>query len=446
MSNSSEIPGVNTSHAFFQSNSGTGEEKLIYPNLENDAKKSKEGIPGLLIKIEKSEPGSLDEEYLAGKLATRYLILTAFSAQKEDENRDLWNERFTKASIEIHGQPQEELVKEIVKKEYDEISKLSGDNNISQQSVDSTLDVYESIMKNMRNNKDLNNRSTYSRDINEEKLAIAAYGKIIKEHYQQLFDLVDEENKNEFSPEELHNLFNKALNILKEEDQEWDKWKIVFNDNTYLSTSSSSREIKVGRRHVPISVIEAKKLIAHEWLVHAFRSLNGYKTGDDRLAKGLPGYKRAEEGIAILTEEAISGEFPKRALDRYLDIYLALEINDEFQRTRQDIFKISYNRQLIRLQKEGANEEELRYLPAEVWGHIDRIYKGGLGNNQGKRQAIFTKDSVYYAGYRMMAEYFVSQLKNGRSPEDIFNYLSQGKFDPTNPKHEQRVKEPKTKA
>ncbi len=106
--------------------------------------------------------------------------------------------------------------------------------------------------------------------------------------------------------------------------------------------------------------------------------------------------------------------------------------------------KSSYARQLVRLQLQGADEAAISSLAPRVWGHIDRIYRGSRGDNLGTKQAIFTKDIAYYVGYKQMAEYITNQLKNGRSATEVFNYLSQAKFDPNNPQHVDRVANPKT--
>ena len=38
-----------------------------------------------------------------------------------------------------------------------------------------------------------------------------------------------------------------------------------------------------------------------------------------------------------------------------------------------------------------------------------------------------------------MAEYITNQLANDKSATEIFNYLSQAKFDPNNSQHVERV-------
>jgi hypothetical protein len=250
---------------------------------------------------------------------------------------------------------------------------------------------------------------------------------------------VDTAGKDEFTPNDLEDLFKKALDWLKDnDDPKWSEWSVVSKDGTSLSVDTTERKIEIASRRETASLKDTRGLIAHELLVHCLRAKNGYKTGDKRLATGLPGYLDTEEGLGILAEAAITGELPDKAHDRYIDIALAAGVVDGVQRSRQAVFQISYDRQLIRAQLRGDKASIASLIP-RVWSHVDRIYRGGPGDNFGTRQAVFTKDIAYYVGYKRMAAYITKQLDDGKSASEVFAYLSQAKFDPTNPKHIERL-------
>ena len=123
-----------------------------------------------------------------------------------------------------------------------------------------------------------------------------------------------------------------------------------------------------------------------------------------------------------------------------MDIALALGTIDGVQISRKELFKISLARQTVRAQIKGTFEEtQLPSMEKRVWTHIDRIYRGGTGDANGVKQAIFTKDIAYYVGYKKMAEYITAKLASGDSVETIFNFLSQGKFDTNNDKHLEKL-------
>jgi hypothetical protein len=139
---------------------------------------------------------------------------------------------------------------------------------------------------------------------------------------------------------------------------------------------------------------------------------------------GLPSYLEAEEGLGILAEEAVNGVLPAKAYDRYVDIALAFGSVDGVQRTHHEVFQISLARQIVRAHAKGTfNEADLPSLAGKVWGHVDRIYRGGRGDNLGSKQAIFSKDIAYYVGYKQMAKYISGQIDSGKSADEVFRYL-----------------------
>ena len=428
----SEIPSVKVLEAIKPANSATGEEVLAYNGLAQAVEKYRPTNPARSAEFWDSEEGSLEELSKAKQLASEYFLRTADKVVSSHEgNRDLWADRFTQATVELYGEPEKEEVARLVRSEYGFLSHLQGQEGISQQHVNYLLDVYKPMLTE---NTDV---ETDESAVEKEKEAIHEYGEAMLAKYKPLFDLVDETGKTEFTASDLQELFGTALEWLKEnDDTDWGEWAVVDTDGTSLSVDASNRKIKIASRKESATTQDARRLIAHELLVHALRGKNGYKTGDKKLATGLAGYLDAEEGLGILAEEAVNGELPEKAYDRYVDIALALGSVDGIQRTRKEVFDISFARRLVRGQIKGTvSEADIPSLERRVRGHVDRIYRGGRGDNLGTRQAIFTKDIAYYVGYKQMAEYVSEQLASGKTASEVFEYLSQAKFDPTNPQH-----------
>lgn len=434
----SEIPSVRVLEAIKPENSGTGEDVLAYRGLETAIQKYTSTNAQRSSEVWDSEPGSLEELSKAKQLASEYFLRTADKVvNSNSSNRDLWADRFTLATTELYGEPDVQEATRLITIEYNTLLGLKGNPAISQEHVSFLLDRYRPII----NEIDAEAPESIQAQEELEKAAIQEYGKAIIDKYKPLFDLVDEADKSEFNVTNLHELFTNALNwLIENDDPEWKKWEVVESDGTSLSVSASSRQIKIATGREPASLIDTKGLIAHELLVHALRGKNGYKTGDKKLATGLAGYLDTEEGLGTLSEEAVSGELPNKVYDRYLDIALALGTVDGIQRTRKELFQISFARQLVQEQVNGTfNKIGDSTLERKVWRHIDRIYRGGPGDDLGSKQVIFTKDIAYYIGYKQMAEYITNQLANNKSATEIFNYLSQAKFDPNNSQHVERV-------
>ena len=89
------------------------------------------------------------------------------------------------------------------------------------------------------------------------------------------------------------------------------------------------------------------------------------------------------------------------------------------------------NRAIMRNEKSEQKKTESD-LVKEVYAHVNRIYRGSLGN---EHVGVFTKDISYHKGFIEMARYIQAQVEDGKSVSDIMTFLLSGKFDPTNSKH-----------
>ena len=239
------------------------------------------------------------------------------------------------------------------------------------------------------------------------------------------------------TPQDLAECFAVALSTMKSRDSAWDGWAVIHNKGAKLSVNVGRKRIIIGNRRTPMTLAEAKGLLAHEILVHAQRAVQGGKRSYD-LAIGLPDYLTAEEGLGALVESAINGSVPFKIKDRYIDIALALGAWRRRPLLRNEMYVFCYSRAVIRsvVSNETVDLDELEHV---TWEHVNRIYRGSLGN---KYLAVFTKDVAYYQGFIKMAKYLQAATRRGRLT-DALAYVYSGKFDPTNPGHRQIVADSK---
>lgn len=438
----SEIPIVMVLDAIKPANSGSGEERLVYKGLSEAVDKYRPTNSERAAEVWASEAGSLEELSSARELAGEYLLRTADkTVNSRAYNSDLWADRFTGATTELYGEPDRAEAIKLLTIDYRDLLDMGGDDIFSQPHVNFLLATFQPIIGESSNNTD-----SYAAEMEREKAAIHEYGKAIIDKYKPLLDLVSQSGKTKFNPKDLHELFSEALDWLKEhDDPTWRDWEIIDFDGTSVTTVAEDRQIKIPSEREDATIQDARALIAHELLVHAMRAKNGYKTDDVKLATGLPGSLDVEEGLGVLSEEAVNGTLVDKLYDGYLDIALALGTIDGIQRNRQEIFQISFAEQLLWEQKKGTyNQADIPSIELKVWGRVDRIYRGGRGDSLGTRQAIFTKDIAYYVGYKQMAAYISEQLLQGVPAAEIFHYLSQAKIDPNNHQHAERLKNAKT--
>ena len=78
------------------------------------------------------------------------------------------------------------------------------------------------------------------------------------------------------------------------------------------------------------------------------------------------------------------------------------------------------------------NKKTVEDIEKEVYAHVNRIYRGSLGDES---IGIFTKDISYHKGFVEMGRYMQAQIDNGKSIEEVLDFLLTGKFDPTNMQH-----------
>ncbi|HEV2412576.1 MAG TPA: hypothetical protein VGS28_02090 [Candidatus Saccharimonadales bacterium] len=433
----SEVPNVLVLESIRPQNAGTGAQTLAYGGLL--AAVCEYGATNRARQAEfwAAPEGTLEEQGCAADLAKEYLVDTAERAvYAEPEHRALWAKRFTDASIELYGEPDRDEAARLLLGEYRLLKQLEGSDRIAQGRVRFLLDTYRPIIESLGGSAE----DIGTSDLLAERQAIREYGQAVREKYQPIFDLVNRAGKEEFGPDDMLGVFSDALEWLRtNEGSEWDDWEVALHNKTAMSVVPSKKLIKIAAQRRPATAGEVVGLLGHELLTHGLRSKNGYAQDDRRLAIGLSGYIDSEEGLGILTEEALLGTLPDKAYDRYLDIALALGTIDGRRRTRQELFDISYTRQLIRNRLRGDLTMTAGELVPVVWAHVDRIYRGGRGDGDAEEQAIFTRDISYYVGYKRMAAYLAEQRAAGKTAAEIFEYLSRGKFDPTNPQHVEYV-------
>ncbi|HSX43070.1 MAG TPA: tyrosine/phenylalanine carboxypeptidase domain-containing protein [Candidatus Saccharimonadales bacterium] len=417
-------------------NAGTGEAYLAYDGLATavDHYRATNQLRGQ--KVWDAEPGSTAEESKARQLAFEYMVRTAEkSVHARPESRDLWADRYTQASIELYGQPEVTTAAEILREEYDTLVALRGHGTVSQKHLNLVLDAYRPSAELASRNPG----AAHAERLREQN-AVWQYGRVLKDRYQPLFDMVDTADKDHFGPADLQAVLTDNVTLLAErEDPAWSRWTVPLKEGTSLSVNSKEERIKVADKREPADVAAVKGLVAHEVLVHALRAKNGKKTGISKLGTGLAGSVDTEEGLGILSEYAINGVMPDKAVDRYVDISLALGVVDGRQYTRHELFEVAYARSLVRAQARGETAIDTASLARTTWVHVDRIYRGGTGGPEAGRQAVFTKDIAYYAGYKQMAGFIADKLEEGYSIEQIFDCLSSAKFNPLDERHREEI-------
>lgn len=356
-----------------------------------------------------------DEEALDIRLSHEYLLLAALKLQKADTDREreLWSRRYTDVSIEIFGRPWIDEAASIAAKELEELKLQANSSPVDKGDIELVLSTYQKIAAASPNDDTASDYSDLLIDLRH----------LLESRHKNVYAVLNDAPKGSLSAKDVRRVFEASLYELG-----WDEWRVVENETAQMSVSPQRKTINIGSYIPTLSHGRVRALLTHEVLTHAQRAVRGGQY-DTNLAYGLPGYITAEEGLAVLLETAIVGHLPNRVGDRYVDITLALGTAVTSPMSRFELFKLTVNRTLLRLGADAnkANRSTVRRL---AWQHVNRIYRGSLGN---EFVGVLTKDAAYYRGYQDMAEYL--SRYQGERLEKALDFVLSGKFDPIKPHH-----------
>lgn len=356
------------------------------------------------------------------QLSHECLLLIAQRLQQAatPKEKQLWSARYTKASVKLFGKPSAKEVSWLAAgelKKFEDVSQLLGGYY---GFIEPILEEYQLLAK-------LKPAQTVTTLEDRFYAALNQTRQHFLKCYQPLLSLFDEyEDHTTLEPAEVKELFSRALGMLQRDDPFWKEWSVVWNDSATLSVSSYEHQIYVGKYRAPIPFEDIRGLFAHEVLVHAQRAVNGTKLHKE-LACGLPGYLDAEEGLGVLVESAVNGAVPDKVKDRYLDIAMALGHTYRAPMTRPELFAITFARSVVRAVTCGDEHVDLEPLRQAAWAHVNRIYRGTLGNDY---VAVFTKDVAYFNGLKKIATHIEKRLKQDMPINKQLSYMLTGKFDP----------------
>lgn len=419
---SEKIPPVTVLTAFSPTDHGP-DQPLGYKNLYP---KITEQQPHESIRWDRfldAEPGTVQELRYARHLANFMILQTAGKLNEipaaEVDRRALWADRFTLLNQEYFAAYIDRDVWSSVAASEFTKSQGSSDAHKSLNAMYLALGV------------DVAAREA---EVRANIQPPVEYGDYIKQKYSDVFALVD---KDTYTPQEFVQLFRSAFSAIGAiEDGSWDKWNVELTDTDKLAVNGAKRIIKVGKHRPNSTREEAVGLLAHEALLHAVRAERSKKTNDRILANGLPNYITAEEGLGVAQEAAVTGIVPPKISQRYLDIGLALGVTGRIAR-RKDLLSLATFRNLASVPTLSQHDAE-----DKAAAQVNRIFRGTPADDETPlKPGVFTRDAAYYIGYRKICDYLHKCVDEGKDMATVYDFIMQGKFDPTDDTHLAYVKE-----
>lgn len=207
-------------------------------------------------------------------------------------------------------------------------------------------------------------------------------------------------------------------------------WKIVIDPNKANPTTNTAKRTITLPGSTRRNASELRRLIVHEQEVHARRGENGRATGFKPLESGTADYADVEEGLGVLFECAIAGNWDNasfnRARDRYITAGLALGA-DGTPRDARQVYEVLWRTFAVRESVDGDIPDEAIEKAKELaYTHVENAFRG---TEFWMRGVIYTKLKVYYEGLRKNADFITENADNIEAAIDIAVI---GKYDHTN--------------
>lgn len=252
--------------------------------------------------------------------------------------------------------------------------------------------------------------------------------------YGDLF--IDIDDSRVYDSREIAAAMKRAVKYLHIDDEFWKNWNVLVRNQAHLSVLAQdpqNLQIIVGEDRPSMDGRSLKGLIGHELLWHGVRATNGWKTGDPLMGSGFPGYEAFEEGGGVMIEAVLTGEVPRKCIDRYIDISLATGQVGGVAHTREELVDLSSSRNYL------FSTKPISYSHARKMAliHIGRIFR--LLSKKQAQYGVSTRGISYYKGVSQVLDEYMRLRALGQSPETIMEYFEAGKFVQDDPLHQKYV-------
>lgn len=350
------------------------------------------------------------EQFVAGYLArTKHMELARSYNHAEGREKEELGVEYMRQNIEIYGEPEESTYRAILKKQLDQVryKDLSGQADeirvellklLSEIDIDSEISEYRPKSETL----------AWAKRVSEE-----LYGDFMKSIPP---------DKQSFGPSDIQEVFQ---DILKNRmGGATDDWSVLVEKAQSINVRASEKKIVIPDSRAPINVEQLRSLIVHEIGVHTLRAIDGAETNLPVMEVGLSGYYDAEEGLGVLMEQALQGEYQPRGEGHYLTAGLAYFDGQDFRGT----YEVKWRLALLEKLKDGASDvsqDEIEKVQVAQYKNTMRIFRG-------TDDLPWFKDLAYYNGLASQWKYLDEICGDA---EQFVYFVTVGKIDPSNPAH-----------
>lgn len=343
------------------------------------------------------------------ELASRY------NAADEDEEKRQLGAEFMKLNIEQNGEPDKETYHSLLGETL---------NKIEDTPYEGQAKVIKEELFELVGDRTKLDKAERFKPSNE---TIAWMHDVSLSLYDGMLSHVPE--REQFSKEEVQQIFTEIIN-----DQFGEAaigWKVDIEPAKSINVKATEKRIVIPDTLPKMTNEKLRTLVVHEIGVHMLRSVMGGETDLDPLKSGLSDYYEAEEGLGVVMEQAMVGEYAERGIPHYITAGLLYHDQKDFR----DAYEIKWRIGALQSLEEGAELTDDAIAKAQKNG-----YSSVMRFTRGTDDLPWFKDLAYYNGSAHIWKYF----EEIRGDDVKFMFTLIGKADPTNPAHEKVLYEVKT--
>lgn len=223
-----------------------------------------------------------------------------------------------------------------------------------------------------------------------------------------------------FTPEEVREVFDEI--IRDEFGGAAEGWAVSVEAAKSINVKAAEKKLVIPQDRSEISHSTLRNLVVHELGVHVLRAVNGSETNLRPLGLGLNKYYDSEEGLGVIMEQAISGDFKERGVDHYITAGLAHYANKDFRGVYEVKWRLGA---LERVDNSGElSEDQIEIARDVAYGGAMRIFRG-------TDELPWFKDLAYYNGASSMWRY----LEEICGDDLKFMFVLMGKANPADDTH-----------
>lgn len=197
-------------------------------------------------------------------------------------------------------------------------------------------------------------------------------------------------------------------------------WNVERVKKTGLRVEQFMRSVQVSET-MKASADKLRDLVVHELGFHLLRAVRGSETDTLLMAIGFPDYGDAEEGGAMVMQQARAGKFNLPGAGHYITI--------GFMRAGHGVretFEMKWRLAALEQYRLGTDIDEPTVEAAQ-----GSAYTGVMRIACGTDKLPLLKDLSYHNGAKVMWQFFEKYADD----ELMLNLALLGKIDPTNPDH-----------